>query len=215
MIGSHDTFTYLPPSNPLFRLFSRWWRTQSKTIDFQHNRGIRFFDIRVCMDKYGRWQLCHGVVNLLTDFYSLASLCYHIQSVYPDTLFRLVLEKGDKYVQKVFTQEASPLCEEFPNLWRVDIKSTGNWMGAVANNNQALYDKGYKFALGNTWDKPAQELHGFVTKKNWWKINLKREAKRINSNLFNTDNEWEEALKDKEHLYFLDYIETIKPKTQA
>lgn len=74
MIGSHDTFTYLKPCNPIYKLGSRWWRTQCKSIDEQYTFGVRFFDIRVCRDG-NQWRLCHGVVNLKMTFSTIKDIC--------------------------------------------------------------------------------------------------------------------------------------------
>lgn len=210
MIGSHDTFTYLSPKHKKYNVFKRWWKTQELDIEAQYMRGVRLFDIRVRQYK-NLWQVCHGLVDLDKAFHRLDDICAFMEYKFPDALYRIVLERGP---EERFLKEAEELCHLYPNLWRVDIKSSGNWLGAVVNNNQSLYDRDYKFALNNTWEEPAQELHGFVTRKNWWKINLKKEAGKINSSIFNSDKEWGEAVKDREHLYFLDYIETIKPKTQ-
>ena len=51
---------------------------------------------------------------------------------------------------------------KYKNLWRVDIKDSKKWMGEIFNNNKSLFDRGYKFALVNTWTYPAHELHGSI-----------------------------------------------------
>lgn len=207
MIGSHDTFTCLKPVNPLFKLFGRWWKCQRKGIAEQYNAGIRFFDIRVCCKNH-IWWACHGAVRLNKSFCCLWDICNHMLMFYPDAIYRIVLEKGDKVTEEMFKAEAKGLCNIYDNLWRVDIKSSRNWMGAIENNNQNLYDRGYKFALCNTWDKPlAYELHGKITKDNWYKVNLRKEARRINSQLgfFNDSVKLKQMMESKDVLYFLDY----------
>lgn len=207
MIGSHDTFTYLKPCNSIYKLCSRWWKTQCKSIEEQYAFGVRFFDIRVCLDKDMYWTYCHGLVNFIKYERNLNDICLYMKSYFPEAIYRIVLEKGNSSVIDLFTIETEDLCKNYPNLWRVDIKSTGNWMGSICNNNQNLYDRGYKFALVDVWSPPAYELHGFVTAFNFYKINLRKEAMKINKSLpfFNDKVSLQKMINDKEHLYFIDY----------
>ncbi len=201
MIGSHDTFTYLNPSCKFHNLTKRWWKTQCKTITEQYTAGVRMFDIRVCL-KNDKWTYCHGLVDFNEGERTLIDICLYMKEFCPEAIYRIVLEKGNKYDKIAFKIEGYDLCKKFPNLWRVDIKSSGKWNGAVDNNNNSLYDRGYLFAKGEIWEPPyAHEWHGFVTKENFLSINLKKEAKAINSQIiFDGDK-----MKSKETLYFIDY----------
>lgn len=213
MIGSHDTFTYLKPCNTIFNIGKRWWKTQCKTIEEQYKFGVRFFDIRVCLDldkdipwRYC-WRYCHGIVNFNGYKRTLNDICLYMKSYFPEAIYRIVLEKGDSSVIDLFTTEAEYLCKHYPNLWRVDIKSTGNWMGSVCNNNQNLYNIGYKFAKVDTWATPAHELHGSIIAGNFYKTNLKKEAQKINGGLefFKDPQKLKDMITSKDELYFLDY----------
>ena len=132
---------------------------------------------------------------------------------YPEAIYRIVLEKGGKLVQKKFKKESKNLCKKYPNLWRIDIKSTKYWLGGVDNNNQNLYNRGYKFALVNTWEPPCYEEHGTLTIKNLFSFNIKDEAKSKNQNgIFkNVPISSLQSIKDlvdlqtKDTLYFIDY----------
>lgn len=208
MIGSHDTFTYLKPTNPICNLFKRWWKCQCRTIDEQYEFGIKFFDIRVVWHR-NRWYFAHGLVTLnfnYLKFKTLYQLCGYIEYWYPKAIYRLVLERGSEKVEKKFTKEVK-LLHGFKNLWRVDIKSHKTWNGEIYNQNEAFLKLGYKFAKVNTWEAPAYELHGCISKDNWNKVRLKKEAKNINSNLdfFKDSNKLEEMKNSKDELYFLDY----------
>lgn len=206
MIGSHDTFTYLEPSCKFHNLTKRWWRTQCKNIIEQYNFGVRFFDIRVCLTK-NRWTLCHGIVNFKYSEKTLYNYCLFMKSYCPEAIYRIVLEKGDFVDRVIFIKEASDLCNKFDNLWRIDIKSYKIWNGYICNNDPKLFDRGYKFTLVNTWEKPAYELHGYLTANNFYKINLKKEAQKINNNLefFKDSNKLQAMIDSKDELYFLDY----------
>lgn len=217
MIGSHDTFTYRKPLNPIFNLFKRWWKCQNKIIEEQYNFGIRFFDIRV-VHHNDDWYLAHGLVTFKDMLFpDLTHICGYMKDRCPDAIYRIVLERGSKEDELEFMEQTlvepsigvitHPISDYFPNLWRVDIKSSKQWKGNICNNNQNLYDRGYKFALGTTWESPSHELHGYITKDNWYKINLKKEAKKINSSLdfFKDKDKLKQMIESKDELYFLDY----------
>ena len=199
MIGSHNTFTYLTPSCKINNLTKRWWKTQCKTIKEQYDFGVRMFDIRVCL-KRSKWTYCHGLVDFKEGKRDLMEICSYMKTYFPEAIYRIVLEKGDKPTQRIFINEAKYLCELYPNLWRVDIKAYKKWNGFIANNNKNLYNRGYLFAYNEVWDTPCHEIHGFVTKNNFLKINLAKEAKKLNKDTFSKAD-----LLSKDTLYFIDY----------
>lgn len=209
MIGSHDTYTYLKCTNPILEKFSRMWRTQCATIDGQYRFGIRFFDIRV-HNSHNRWQVCHGICNFDKYFNNLKDLCYYIETFYPEAIYRIVLEKGSLTDEHKFLQQSYNLNTAFPHLWRLDIKSHKKWNGEIVNNDEQLYENGYKWAKGFTWSEPdAYEIHGFLKLNNWYKINLKDEAKKINNDYEIFKNSLQTALLRKDRLYFLDYCTNV------
>lgn len=213
MIGSHDTYTFENPILGIWNASKRLWKTQCKTIDEQYNYGVRMFDVRVARTINGKWVACHGAVNFHKHWDKLEDICKMFSINYPEAIYRIVLEKGGKLVQKKFKKEAKNLCKKYPNLWRIDIKSTKYWLGGVDNNNQNLYDRGYKFALVNTWEPPCYEEHGTLTIKNLFSFNIKDEAKSKNQNgIFkNIPTGALRSVKDeidlqtKDTLYFIDY----------
>lgn len=213
MIGSHDTYTFEKPILGIWNASKRLWKTQCKTIDEQYNYGVRMFDVRVARTINGKWVACHGVVNFHKHWDKLEDICKMFSINYPEAIYRIVLEKGGKLVQKKFKKEAKNLCKKYPNLWRIDIKSTKYWLGGVDNNNQNLYDRGYKFALVNTWEPPCHEEHGTLTIKNLFSFNIKDEAKSKNEKgvFKNATISSLRSVKDlvdfqtKDTLYFIDY----------
>lgn len=206
MIGSHNSFTYLPSTSWLYNKFSRYWKTQCLTVSEQYSFGTRFFDIRVHWSHH-KWQLCHGIVNLTMSFDSLEDICKYMKKNAPRAIYRIVLEKGGINDEGMFITEAHGLCAKYHFLWRIDISSRKTWLGSVDNNNLRLFDEGYKFALVNTWEDTAHELRGYVTWKTFYKDDLKEEAKIINEKLdfFHDETLLKTMLKSKEELYFLDY----------
>lgn len=207
MIGSHDTFTYLQPANPIYRLFTRLWRTQCKTIDEQYATGVRFFDLRVVRHR-GRWYFAHGIVRLKgLRFKTIDDICRRVDFCFPDAIYRIVLERGSSADETAFLNETYGLSSVYCNLWRLDIKSEKSWFGDCGNNNPSLYSRGYNFAQLNTWESPSHELTGHVTKHNWYNISLKKEAQKTNSSLsfFKSKDKLLQMQDSKAELYLLDY----------
>lgn len=230
MIGSHDSYTCCKSTSWWYNHCKKFWKTQKRSVEEQYQWGVRLFDIRVCRDGE-IWRTCHGVVNLTKCFKTLREICDYMSTSCPEAIYRIILEKG---VENEFKQQAlnnavaamekpkkvsvknplnggigidkinKTLCDLYPNLWRVDIKSTGNYLGTVCNNNKALYDKGYKFAMRNTWDPPSYEMHGQLKASNIFSVDLRKEAKRINTPIFK-GREIDDLKNSKEFLYFLDY----------
>lgn len=208
MIGSHDTFTYLKPTCGLYNHFSRLWRTQCKTIKEQYERGVRFFDIRVC--KYRKqWAFAHGLVTFPILFPTITDICRYIEKEYPLAVYRIVLERGGILVEDLFNcqvREYNRLNKD-NNLWLADVKFHRHWRGELINNSERLYWKGYAFTRNScTWTEPNKELHGSVGVHNFWKINLKKEARKINSQIGMGDlTKLQEMYEDPTRLYLLDY----------
>lgn len=192
----------------------KWWKCQCRTIGEQYAFGIRMFDIRVYRDG-GKWRVCHGKVNLKMTFDTLRDICWYMTKTCPGAIYRLVLEKGD--ASAFYDDVGEPgntLCDRYPKLWRIDIKESGEWDGAVANNNQRLYNDGYKFALVNTWELPAHEPHVNISLGNCLKTDIRKESRKTNSQLpfFQSDSKMFadnsalfDMLTSKEELWLLDY----------
>lgn len=208
MIGSHDSMTYCKSTSWIYNNCKKYWKTQCKTLEQQYEFGIRFFDLRVYRDD-NVWKFAHGIANLKAPkFPSLKAICEHMQFKYPEAIYRIVLEKGEAKDRELFCSEASNLCDEYDNLWRVDIKSYKKWDGYICNNNQKLFNRGYKFAFVNPWEKPANELHGGINGfSDLFYTDLRKDAKKINSTFtFFEDKELlKKMLESKDELYFLDY----------
>lgn len=89
MIGTHDSYTFLPARKKLFEWFSFLWRTQVKSIAQQKEIGVTYFDVRVRRDG-DVWRVCHGLVDFDLTFKSIGEIV-NIFSVYK---VRIILERG-------------------------------------------------------------------------------------------------------------------------
>lgn len=95
MIATHDSFTYLRPANPLWRLVSFAWRTQERTLTEQRKDGVAYFDLRVVRGKGGAWLPAHGLVTLRGRFDALLEET-------GGRPFRLILERGSETDEDAF-----------------------------------------------------------------------------------------------------------------
>lgn len=98
MIGTHDSYTYLTPNSMIHALCSFMWRTQDKSIEQQKQLGVTYFDIRVRRDN-NKWRICHGLVDFDLTFSTLSE----ILDLYLGYKVRLILERGNKYHEQIFS----------------------------------------------------------------------------------------------------------------
>lgn len=211
MIGTHDSFSYLPAQG-IANLLPRLWRTQSASLLEQYASGVRMFDLRIRLDRTNtKWQACHGLARFNWHWDRVADLCRYIEKHFPKAIYRIVLDRGNRDEEDYFRYQSEHLCEHFSRLWRVDIRRSGRWDGAVCNNNAELYKEGYLFAMVNTWECPAFELHGKLTWRNALTLDLHKEARRINATLpvMTDDEAYAEDTMNKENLFLLDYATEI------
>lgn len=215
MIGSHDSYTFHKATKGIYNksLVRRTWKAQNMNIAEQYEYGVRMFDVRVCRDG-NKWRVCHGAAEFDETFASIQCICDFFDRLYPDAIYRIWLEKGSKAVEKRFIAESvnehchCSLCDFYPNLWRVGIKSYKEWTNGICNNNERLYNKGYLFAKDAPWSGNCHELHGTMSFKNYFKGSLESQAKKYNQEIMNTVPMRQQY--GKEHLYLIDFVDQIR-----
>lgn len=103
MIGSHNSFTFLPATKWYLRPFSFIWRCQDKNIKEQKALGVEFLDVRIRIISKVKnnsiittYTLCHGLVDLgNVKFIDLIQLINFIESF--DCKYRLIIEEDKFY----------------------------------------------------------------------------------------------------------------------
>lgn len=216
MIGSHDSYTFHKATKSIYNksLVRRTWKAQNMNIAEQYEHGVRMFDVRVCRDG-NKWRVCHGAAEFDETFASIQCICDFFDRLYPDAIYRIWLEKGSKAVERRFIAESvnehchCSLCDFYPNLWRVGIKSYKEWTNGICNNNERLYNKGYLFAKDAPWSGNCHELHGTMSFKNYFKGSLESQAKKYNREIMNTVPT--DQICGKEHLYLIDFVDQMLP----
>lgn len=182
MIGTHDSYTFLPAKNKLFELFSFLWRTQVKSIAQQQEIGVSYFDIRIRRDG-DVWRVCHGLVDFDYTFESIEEII-NMFLIYK---VRIILERGDS--EDLFREEILKNIK-YPALSFACIKS--GWE-VIFDRDPHIFDYTYIPWLSGAsfWDN-IKRFNFFFTIKRW--------AKKHNPVINDT------LRKDNVNVYFMDYV---------
>lgn len=184
MIGTHDSYTFLPARKKLFEWFSFLWRTQVKSIAQQKEIGVTYFDIRVRRDR-NVWRVCHGLVDFNKIFNSISN----ILELFSTYKVRIILEKGDSTDKNLFINSVLA-CAEYPSLSFACIKS--GWK-VIIDRDPHIWDYTYTpWLSGISFWKNIKRFNFFSTIKKW----AKRHNPTINDIL----------KKDSTNVYFMDYV---------
>ena len=182
MIGTHDSYTFLPAKKKLFEWLSFLWRTQVKNIAQQKEIGVTYFDIRVRRDG-DEWRVCHGLVDFNLTFKSIEE----IVNIFSEYRVRIILERGGS--EDLFREEVlkNNSCQA---LSFACIKS--RWK-VILDRDPHIFDYAYIPWLSGVsfWDN-VKRFNFFSTIKRW--------AKKHNPVIDNTLKE------DSAIIYFMDYV---------
>ena len=150
MIGTHDSYTFLPPKIKLFERISFLWRTQSKSIYEQEQLGVSYFDIRIRRSK-NVWRVCHGLVDFNITFDKLDNILFY----FAPYDVRLILERGNTKDEELFMQQIKKLNIMYHNL------------------NFAAIKKGWKVLVNDTKELVDYTFLPFLSDLSFWQ-NIKR-----------------------------------------
>ena len=153
------------------------WRTQNKNIKEQKECGVKYFDIRVCLDN-GKYRVCHGLVNFNLVFDSLGDILDQF-STYK---VRIILEKGNDWEESVFKFDVE-CYRENPTLSFAGIKK--NWK-VLLNRDPELIDLSYS---------------PFRNKKNFFKDLFTNMIKKLSKKYKITDE-----MEKSDTVYFKDFV---------
>ena len=167
VIGSHNSWSYLPPR--------RWWmkpiaftaRCQRVSIREQYERyGVRCFDLRVRFNKYGLGIVAHGIVEY----------CFTASKIYEDLAW--LDAQGDCYVRvlhevrsaRQYRKRQTNLFRHFCYRLENEYKNIRFWCG------RELYCWGYDYHFyvneANAEEPPCEEKYASVCPPklidDWW-----------------------------------------------
>lgn len=184
MIGTHDSYTFLPPTNPLFNLVSFLWRTQKKNIYEQKKTGVEYFDIRVRRVK-DKWRVCHGIIDFNLEFDNIRE----ILDSYSGYRVRFILERGD-YLDKYFFIKEIWDNRNIETLSFACLKK--NWE-IILDRDLPIKDYTYiPWLSGESFWYNIKRFNFFSTIKRW--------AKKHNPIIDST------LIKGKTIIHFMDYV---------
>ena len=183
MIGTHDSYTFLPARKKIFELFSFLWRTQVKNITQQKEIGVTYFDVRVRRDGHV-WRVRHGLVDFNKTFKSIEEII----SKFNPYRIRILLEKGNYNDEVSFIKELDK-CLGCPNLSFAGIKR--GWR-VIINRDPNMIDYTYTpWISGLSFWENIKRFNFFST--------IKKQAKKHNP-IINND------IKKDNTIYFMDYV---------
>ena len=113
-LGSHDTMTYLKPTQWYLYPFQFMVKCQSKTIEEQYDKyGIRYFDLRVKFDE-GNIVFAHGLITYKGNVWKVLEYLNSQEEVW----VRLLLEitKEDEIQDKFFIAFCQHVEEKYKNI---------------------------------------------------------------------------------------------------
>lgn len=187
MIGTHDSYTFLPARKKLFEWFSFLWRTQVKSIAQQKEIGVTYFDIRVRRDG-NVWRVCHGLVDFNLTFKNIEEIT-NLFSIYK---VRIILERGgnEDLFKKEVRESMSCVSLSFACIkkdWKV-----------ILDRDPHIFDYTYTpWLSGVSFCDNIRRFNFFSTIKKW----AKKYNPVINDPVIN-----DTLREDSTNVYFMDYV---------
>ena len=158
ILGSHNSWSYLP--------VKKWWmkpiafmaRCQSVDIRKQYKLGVRCFDLRVRFDSDGNMIVAHGIIEY-KDAHVLIALMWLDDR--KDCYVRVLHEaRSEKQYTKYSVESFKKFCYMLEN----NFKNTRFWCGRNLYN----WEIDYRF----DYDPSCDEKYGSVSKVKllygWW-----------------------------------------------
>lgn len=161
ILGSHNSWTYLPTKKWWMKLLSFTARCQNISIQEQYNLGVRCFDLRVKFTKEGFLKIAHGLIEYK---YSTLDLCKDLEwlNKQSDVVYIRVLHEIRK--KKEYTKESVEYFRDFLIQSENYFKNLKFWCGRNLYN----WNIDYKFSFEPT----CEDAYASTTTPNylddWW-----------------------------------------------
>ena len=131
ILGSHNSWTFLPPRLWWMKLIKWTARCQNKSISEQYKAGVRCFDLRLKQDTSGQLCIVHGLVKYQItkeELYAQLSILDGYGDVSINVLhdIRKKSEQTDTEV-KFFQDECYELEETFPHIEFFSGRNLVDW----------------------------------------------------------------------------------------
>lgn len=193
MIGSHNSYSYLPPKNLWGKITKFWGKCQDLTLKEQYAKGVRYFDIRLRVIN-NKWHLVHNKI----DYGSCDSNSYISDLCY-------ICKKGDVYLRFILDERTKPdNTEEYIKSFITFVKSITY---TVSKPNilecRTFWDWiNHNESINNDKHLEVIERHASVSASCYeYILGTKHFAKKYNSDVYNDYKN----LKDS--VLLIDYVE--------
>lgn len=163
ILGSHNSWSYLPPRKWWMRPIAFMAKCQRVDIRTQYERyGVRCFDLRVRFNKYGLGIVAHGIVEY----------CFTASKIYEDLAW--LEKKGDAYVRvihevrtvKQYKNRQRNLFRHFCERLEDEYKNIRFWCG------RELFCWGYDYHFPGYDEPTCEERYASVCPPkivdDWW-----------------------------------------------
>lgn len=168
MLGSHNSFSYLPVKHWWIAILKPWYKCQNKTIYEQYNSGIRYFDVRV---RYinDKWCLVHNKIvfnasindTLLSFIFS--NKCSDSDIRYIRIILderkcpensQYLIDKFIEFIKKLYSMMAywninihiDPII-----YWQWKNPFKGKAITPIIEDHSSVKTKWYQYILGTKW----------------------------------------------------------------
>lgn len=132
ILGSHNSWSYLPPKKWWMKLIAFTAKCQSKTIQEQYSKyNVRCFDLRIRFDKNDKLVIAHGIVEYDYSEKDLFKDLTYINNR-NDCFVRVLHEVRTKkaYTEKgvkLFDEFCTKLEKDYPNIQFYNGKNLYNY----------------------------------------------------------------------------------------
>ena len=163
ILGSHNSWSYLPPRRWWMRPIAFMAKCQCVDIRTQYERyGVRCFDLRVRFNKYGQGIVAHGIVEY----------CFTASKIYEDLAW--LDAQGDCYVRvihevrtvKQYKNRQRNLFRNFCERLEDEYKNIRFWCG------RELFCWGYDYHFPGYDEPTCEERYASVCPPklvdDWW-----------------------------------------------
>jgi hypothetical protein len=144
IIGTHNTMSYLKPTNWWMRPFNIFAKCQNYTLEDQIAAGVQCFDIRIWFDNENlTWRFAHGAINYGDKSSALDKILTLISNKVKNPHVRVTLEKRYSELNKILFKNMCQFMEEQYrniNFFGGHYKKTWEQLYTFKNNSE-LEDK--------------------------------------------------------------------------
>lgn len=132
ILGSHNSWTFLPPTKWWMKLLSFISKCQEISIGDQYDYGVRCFDLRIRFNKKRELQVAHGIVVYDISEMILYRVLNWINSQEEKCYVRILHEVRNKrqrtqLSKELFINFCSNVVERYPNITFFDGHELSEW----------------------------------------------------------------------------------------